>query len=177
MNPAYDWVLVIILYSLQARIMWSLGSWLHMDYEPGRSYFMLLSFQPEHASKLCKVAHVGERQGKWSERGCAELCVVMGKGAECISLSLGNCSKYNHEPVRKFACAEWANSAKDREILLIAGPKAKWKNTGLVFLLSLPLWKGRDPLWLSGAEALQGMLSGKWQAWLAGRRWGFFVMS
>lgn len=33
-----------------------------MDYEPGRSYFMLLSFQPEHALKLCKVAHVGERR-------------------------------------------------------------------------------------------------------------------
>lgn len=56
--------------------------------------------------------------------GSAELCVVMGNGAEYFSLSLGN--KYKHEPVRNFACAEAADDVrKVQEILLKTGPKAK----------------------------------------------------
>lgn len=43
-----------------------------MDYEPGCSYFMLRSFQPERALKLCKMAHTGKIQRKWSERGGIE---------------------------------------------------------------------------------------------------------
>lgn len=57
-----------------------------------------------------------------------EFCrtLVMGKGAECLSLSLGNCSTYKHESVGNFACAEADNNAKEvQEILLITGPEAK----------------------------------------------------
>lgn len=36
-----------------------------MDYDPGCSYFMLCSFQPEHPLKLCKVGYIGKKHRAW----------------------------------------------------------------------------------------------------------------
>lgn len=59
---------------------------------------------------------------------------MMGKVAKCLSLSLGNCSKYENEPIRNFVCTASVKNAQRPGYFVNTSPKQS-QNTGLVFLL------------------------------------------